>query len=153
MLSKEDRKKKNEDFWEGFKKLMRKHMSSTGRRINWLHYPTEAKELYVRLEANSHTCALHFDLQARDAGVMDILWEQMGELKSVLVSEMKEEGIWIEGLEINSIHTCRISWSTDEFNYFKEEDIPKMYEFLKEKCIRFDLFYQEYKEILLSLLD
>lgn len=153
MLSREQRKAKNEAFWEGFKKLMRKHMSSTGRRINWLHYPTEAKELYVRLEANAHTTALHFDLQARDAGVMAILWEQMGELKTVLNMEMEVEGEWIEDLEINNIHTYRISWSTNEFNYFNEEDIPKMYEFLKEHCIRFDAFYQEYKDILLNLLD
>ena len=153
MLSKEERKAKNEAFWEGFKKLMRKHMSSSGRRINWLHYPTEAKDLYVRLEANSHTTALHFDLQARDEGVMAILWEQMGELKAVLRAEMGEDGEWIENLDVNNIHTCRISWSTNEFNYFKEDDIPKMYAFLTDKCIKFDAFYQEYKDILLNLLD
>ena len=153
MLSKEDRKAKNEAFWDGYKKLMRKHMSSTGRRINWLHYPTEAKDLYLRLEGNAKVCAVHFDLQARDQGVMDVLWEQMGELKSVLVAEMGEEGLWIEGLEINNVYTCRISWSTDKYNYFNEQDVPQMYAFLEERCIRFDAFYQEYKDILLSLLD
>ncbi len=153
MLSKEDRKAKNASFWDGYKKLMRKHMSSNGRRINWLSYPTETKELYFRLEANSQTCAVHFDIQVRDEAVMEVLWEQMGELKTVLVSEMKSEGQWQNlGLE-GTVYKARISWSTNEFNYFNEEDIPKMYDFLTEKCLCFDRFYQEYKEILITLLD
>lgn len=153
MLSKEERRQKNEKFWDDFKKIMRKHMSSTGRRINWLKYPTEAKEFYFRLEADSKVCAVHFDIQVRDQGVLDILWEQMGELKAVLIQEMGEEGDWeVIGQDVN-VFKARISWSTTNYNYFKEEDVTKMYAFLEEKSIRFDRFYQEYKDILLTLID
>ena len=154
MLSKLEQKEKNSIFWGEFKTKMKKHMSVTGRRINWLNYPTETKDIYLRLHADGKSCALYFDIQSKDDGVREIVWEQMGELKAVLVGEMKDEGIWIENQSTSDGRTiARIKWERTDLNYFKEEDIPEMYKFLKEKIIAFDRFYQEYKDILLHLLD
>ncbi|HLU86620.1 MAG TPA: DUF4268 domain-containing protein [Taishania sp.] len=154
MLSKEQQKEKNSIFWGGFKEAIRKNMSVTGRRVNWLNYPTEAKELYVRLAADSRSCSFNFDIQCKDDGVREVIWEQMGELKAVLLAEMKDEGDWIENFYTpEGLTISRISWSRTDLNYFKEEDIPQIYAFLKEKSLAFDRFYQEYKDILIQLLD
>ena len=45
----------------------------------------------------------------------------------------------------------RIKWEDNTLNFFQEKDIPKINEFLKDKLIRFDSFYQEFKEILINL--
>lgn len=154
MLSKTEQKEKNSLFWGAFKTRMKKHMSSTGRRINWLNYPTEAKELYLRLHADGKSCAVYFDIQCKDEGVREVIWEQMGEMKAVLIAEMTDEGEWIENYATPYGRLIsRIQWVRTDLNYFKEEDIPRIYDFLKEKLIAFDRFYQEYKDILLHLLD
>ena len=73
MLSKEDRKTHNEEFWGQFKKLMKKHMSSTGNRINWLKYPTDVKHFYLRLSTNGKNSLVHFDIQFRDKEIIAIV--------------------------------------------------------------------------------
>ncbi len=154
MLSKEQQKQKNSEFWDGFKQYMRGNMSVTGRRVNWLKYPTELKDVYLRLEASGKGCAVHFDIQCKDSGVRSVVWEQMGELRAVMQAEMEMEGDWQEGLiGPSGMVFDRISWGNSDVNYFSERDIPEIYGFLKNVLLRFDRFYQEYKDILIALLD
>jgi len=153
MLSKDEQKQKNKDFWDGFKEYMRKTPSANGKRMNWLSYNTEVKDIYLRLEAGNRGCALNFDMQPKDDSVRAILWEQMGELKTVLTSEMPTAGDWHERFfgETNK-EISRISWRNESLNYFLEEDINQTYDFLRKHLLGFDRFYQEYKEILISLM-
>lgn len=154
MLSKEEQKQKNVDFWNGFKEYMRKTPSSNGRRVNWLNYPTQLKDVYVRLEVGSRGCSLNFDIQPKDSGIREIVWEQMGELKVVLENEMNYETLWHERYYgITNKEYSRISWEAPEFNYFNEAHIPQIYAFLKERLVTFDKFYQEYKDLLIALMD
>lgn len=154
MLSKEERKQKNQAFWEGFKTYMKGTPSCSGRRTNWLNYPTEVEELYVRLTASNNGCSLNFDIQSKDEGIREIVWEQMGELRVVLSSEMNYPSVWIEDQPMPTGQIIsRITWEDERFNYFNEDDIPKIYAFLKQRLIDFDRFYQEYKDILIALVD
>lgn len=154
MLPKDEQKLKNELFWGNFKTQMKKNMSSTGRRINWLNYPTETKELYLRMQATGKSCSVSFDIQSKDKGVREVIWEQMGELKMVLLSEMIEEGEWIESLELpNGMEISRITWERNDLNYYNESDVLEIYAFFESKLKAFDRFYQEYKDILIQLLD
>lgn len=154
MLSKLEQQEKNKAFWGGFKNRIKKHMSANGRRINWLNYPTQVKDLYVRLYADGNYCALNFDIQCKDEGVCSIVWEQMGELKKVLNDTMGEEGEWIEEMVTkDGVSLSRIIWKRDDLNYYNTSDIPEIYKFLEQKIRSFDVFYQEYKEILLNLLN
>lgn len=154
MLSKEDQKQKNAEFWDGFKQYMRGTSSSNGRRMNWINYPTDVKDLYVRLDVRHDECAVNFDIQPKDSSIREIIWEQMGELKVVLEKTMKFETHWDERyFGPTNKESCRISWKNDELNYFKEDDIPKIYAFLKARLLTFDEFYQEYKDILIALMD
>lgn len=153
MLSKEAQKQKNKDFWDGFKQFMRGVSSSNGRRMNWINYPTDLKAFYLRLIVTSKGCSVNFDIQLKDNGIREIVWEQMGELKKVLNDDMPFEANWHERFFLeDGTEISRISWSTDAFNYFNEEDIPKIYQFLKERLLGFDKFYQEYKDLLIALM-
>lgn len=153
MLSKEERKEKNTLFWESFRKEMRPIKSTNGRSINWINYPTDVKDVYIRLRADSNGASISFDIQPKDDGIRSILWEQMTELK-VVMEEETGPAIWSEfdrvfsGRNVSSIY-----WEKNDLNFFKEEDVPKIKEFLKEKLIGFDAFYQEFKEILVLLAE
>lgn len=154
MLNREELKAKNTEFWSDFRKYMNKVRSSNGRRMNWMNYPSDVKNIYIRLQADAKGTRLCMDIQPKNEGVREIIWEQMTELKKVMESSMKYETSWIEKLTSDDGRTfSRIMWETNEFNYFNEEDQLKIFEFLKNRLLEFDEFYQEFKEILISLMD
>ncbi len=154
MLSKEERKERNTRFWTAFKKEMNSIKSSNGRAINWINYPSDVKDVYIRLEADSEGARLCFDIQPKDDGIRSILWEQMTELKRVMEDEVGEASGWNEeDRYFNGRQVSRIYWEDASLNFFKNEDLDKITAYLKEKIIAFDTFYQEYKDILVALAE
>lgn len=152
MLSKEELKEKNTAFWEQFRKSIKDQRSVNGRQMNWINYPTDVKDVYVRMEVDSKGARLCLDIQPKDDGIRAILWEQMTELSKVMEEEMGCPAIWDEESHYwNGRRISRIKWEDNSLNYFNEEDIPKINAFLKDKLTRFDRFYQEYKDILIHL--
>lgn len=154
MLRKADKKERNELFWAGFKEVMRRRMSSSGKRINWINYPTQVKNTYIRLICDGKLTALCYDIQFKDPAIKAIFWEQLGELKKVMEAKMKYPTQWTErffteeGLEIS-----RISWELEGFNFYKDEDWKEIHKFFKLRLSEFDEFYQEFKDILINLVD
>jgi hypothetical protein len=154
MLSREEQKQVNTLFWNTFRNFIKKHKSSNGHRINWLNYPSDVKDIYIRLQADTNGARLCLDLQSKDAGVQAILWEQLCELKNVMEKRMNMEGEWISDLNMPDGRTIsRIVWSCSGLNYLKSEDHIQIFEHLKNTLVSFDLFYQEFKEILITLTD
>ena len=154
MLSKEAQKEWNIRFWNGFKNEMKAFNSSNGRRINWLTYPTDIKHMYLRMVCEKDGVALHFDSQFSDQGIRDIVWEQLEELKSLINVQMNYPSIWSRGLQTKEgLVIDRISWKLDNVNYHNEEEWPIIYDFLKNRIVEFDKFHQEFKDILINLVD
>ena len=152
MLSKEELKEKNAAFWDSFRKEMNNQSSVSGRQINWINYPTDVKDIYVRMEVDGNGASLCFDIQPKSDDIRSILWEQMTELKTVMETEMQIEANWNEESHYwNGRLISRIKWENKALDYYKDEDIPKVIEFLKDKLVRFDKFYQEYKDIIVNL--
>ena len=152
MYSKEELKQLKTDFWNQFKVKMQKTRSSNGRRMNWLAYPSEVKNIYIRVDADGKGARLTFDIQGKDEGVRQILWEQLYELKVVMESEMGPEGTWIENTFSSSVPQFnRIIWERTDLNLFKTEDHAEIQNFLADRLIHFDAFYQEFKDILINL--
>jgi hypothetical protein len=84
--------------------------------------------------------------------VRQILWEQLHELKIVLESEMGTEGVWIENASTSVVPVFnRIIWERSDLNFYKPEDHPEILNFLADRLIHFDAFYQEFKDILINL--
>lgn len=154
MLSKEERKQRNSDFWNSFRIEMRQEKSSTGRSMNWVNYPSDVKDIYIRLEADSKGARFCFEIQPKDEDIRSVLWEQMTELKNVMEAEMGPATAWNEFERLfNDRNVSRIYWEDDSVNFFKESDQPKIIDFLRSNLIHFDKFYQEYKDILIALAE
>lgn len=152
MYSKEELKQLKTDFWNQFKLHMQKKRSSNGRRMNWLTYPSEVKDVYIRVDADGKGARLTFDIQGKDAGVRAILWEQLHELKIVMEQEMGTDGVWIENASTSIVSDFnRIVWERPDLNFYKIEDHPEIITFLADRLIHFDAFYQEFKDILINL--
>ncbi|MFN5147372.1 MAG: DUF4268 domain-containing protein [Flavobacteriia bacterium] len=154
MLTREEQKTRNTEFWEKFRKYMNKYRSCNGRKMNWLNYPSDVKCIHIRLQTDSKGARLCFDIQPKDEGVRSIIWEQMTELKKVLDQSMNYETTWIERISSPEGRVySRIMWEKDRLNFYNEEDHHLIFEFLKDRLLEFDEFYQEFKEILISLTD
>ena len=154
MLSKEERRELNELFWTGFKESMKKIPSSTGKRMNWINYPSDVKGIFIRLEADGLGARLCMDIQPKDDGIRALIWEQMGELKRVLESTMNVVTHWEENYTLKDGRTIsRIHWSTNDGDFYRKDDHEKLYSFLKSRLIEFDQFYQEFKDILILLVN
>ena len=154
MLSKEERKQRNTEFWEGFRKEMRSTRSSNGKSINWINYPTDVKGVYLRLEADGNGVRMCFDIQPKDDGIRSILYEQMTELKRVMEDTVGEADCWNEFDRVfNGRNVSRIYWEDKSLNFYKNEDFEAIKSFFKVKLIAFDEFYQEFKDILINLAE
>ena len=104
------------------------------------------------MDADAKGARLTFDIQGKDAGVRQILWEQLYELKIVLESEMGTDGVWIENASTPVVPVFnRIIWERTDLNFYKPEDHPEIINFLADRLIHFDAFYQEFKDILINL--
>lgn len=153
MLSKEERKELNTTFWERFRKEMRKIKSVNGRGINWINYPSDVKDIYIRLEADQYGARICIDVQPKDDEIRSILWEQLTELRVVMEAEVGSAD-WNEFDRVfQGRNVSRVSWSLQDVNFYKEEDRIRIKDFLRSKLVQFDAFYQEYKEILILLAE
>jgi hypothetical protein len=77
----------------------------------------------------------------------------MGELRKVLTDEMGEEGNWIEHCWNETINDfSRIYWEKTDLNYLNPEKRSAIFDFYEDKLIRFDKFYDVYKDILINLI-
>lgn len=154
MLTREEKRQKNTEFWSEFRKYMNKYKSSNSRRINWVNYPSDVKDIHIRLQADGKGTRLCFDIQTKNEGIREIIWEQMTELKKVMENTIHYETIWLEKNEgQDGRNFSRIMWEKEGLNFYRDEDRDAIFAFLKERLIEFDEFYQEFKEILISLTD
>ena len=153
MLSKEERSQLNHEFWGEFKKLMRGHSSSLNTKVNWLHYPTHLKHTYLKLIFDNSEASLCFDVQFRDDEIRALFWDQLLELKTLLEKSMQFKTQWLEHYETKEgLIISRLKWETNEFLITNKKDWKKAQHFFKSRLLEFDLFYQEYKDVLINLI-
>lgn len=98
--------------------------------------------------------SLCYDIQFKDAGIQAIFWEQLTELKVVLENNMSVATNWEPRFLNKEGQTIgRISWRLDGSNFYNQTDWPVIYAFFKKHLKEFDVFYQEFNEILITLVD
>ena len=154
MLNPEERKAFNSEFWGEFRLMMRRQNSKEQRGINWLHYPTHIKHVYLRMHCDNLGSAIRLDFQFKDASIREIVWEQMTELKAVLEQAMGNDGIWTRNISApEGFLFDRIEWRNDALNYYQKEQWPAIHAWLKEKLLAFHRFYLEFSEVLILLVD
>ena len=153
MLKKEERREMNERFWKMFKRSMRKTHSLSKKKISWTKYPTEIKHIYLRLKCQDGI-SISFDIQHKDEEIRALIWEQLTELKVVLEKHMNHPTIWQEKLYTKEgMCISSISWSHETLNFYNENEWTDIIAFFKKRLIEFDEFYQEYKDILIHLVN
>jgi hypothetical protein len=67
---------------------------------------------------------------------------------------MQQETSWEENFTTKEgLSISRISWTIENLNFYNDEDWDKIYAFYKVRLVEFDEFYQEFKDILIALVE
>lgn len=142
MLSRQERKNLNKQFYTALGRMMQGSFSETGKRINWTNYRTGIRGVYVRMEADKRGVSFNIDVDHKDEDIREMLWAQFLELKNVLQDEMQRELIWHEQFQKeDSVMVSRIQITLEEGSLYDKSTWPAMLGFLKDGLIRFDAFW------------
>lgn len=152
MLKKEELKVLRIHFWYLFEQQNKKSRSVNVRRVNWTHYKTGVKDVYIRMDFNTHEAFCSIDLQMKDQGVRELVWEQFMETKNLLLNYVGSELQLLPNFttqEGNSIH--RMSWKITDVSITNENDYPQVIDFLSDKIKGVDSFWVAYSELFVAL--
>ena len=153
MFSKEEKSNFNHLFWGEFKSHMKQTTSSLNTHLNWLNYPTHLKHTYLRLGFDKDEASMCFDIQFKDEEIRSIFWDQLLELRKLIDTSMSTPTLWIKTHETEERTTIsRLKWQDSNLSLYNKKDWKKAQLFFKERLIEFDIFYQEYKDILIHLI-
>jgi hypothetical protein len=120
--------------------------NAEGRRINWPNYKTGVKDIYFRMRAERTYASIGIELGHADVELQELLFDQFGQLKSLLFESLQEEWQW-KLLDQNELGrpTSKIECLLPEVNVLNSEDWPKIISFLKPRLIALDAFWNEAK--------
>ena len=134
------------EFWITFGQYMKPVPSAEGRRINWPNYRTGVKDIYFRMRAERTHASIGIELGHDDVELQELLFDQFGQLKSLLFASLQEEWQW-KLLDQNELGrpTSKIECLLPEVNVLNSEDWPKIISFLEPRLIALDAFWSEAK--------
>ncbi len=64
--------------------------SAEGETTNWINYKTGIRHLYFRMQADNRQARIAIELNHPDAGIRELFWEQLRELKTLLHETLGE---------------------------------------------------------------
>lgn len=148
MFGKEERKELVSNFWEGYKRYMKKSTSFRGSHIPWINYPTNVKSIYFRYYVDQHHAKVVIEIQDKDPGIRELHWDQFLELKKILEGFFGDDLIWKEEAFNQANNPCsQIYVELMGVNLYKSDDHQKIYAFLKENIVKLDEFWETYYDI------
>jgi len=154
MYGKDERRAVKKEFWTNFGFVMKPHLSSEGRRVKWVNYPTGSKVLRFNMDADQKQCMVSIDIRHHDPDIREIYWEQLLETRAYLSGLSDMEWTWEEDHELRSGEALhRVSARLEDVNIFQQEDWPRMYEFLKMGIRTLDEYWNDMRHLFDPLKD
>ena len=66
MIDREEVSRLRKEFWTAFGRYMTPVHSSEGMKINWINYRTDVKDVYFRMDADSHGATIAITIEHTD---------------------------------------------------------------------------------------
>ncbi len=152
MLSKEEASELRSVFWNSWSAAMEKVRTANNRKVNWVNYPVNVKDCYCRMLANENGAYWYFDIQGKDAGIRQLLFEQMEEFKGMLENQMGQLHWDADTINPDSgVAIARISKSLESKSILRKNDWLDMHEFLKETIVSFDVIWTDIADVIQAL--
>lgn len=146
MYSKEEAAALRKTFWTAFGQYMQPIPSAEGEKVSWLNYKTGEKGIYFKMQADTKLATIGIEIAHPDAGIQQLYFQQMEQIKNLLQAEIKEEWIWAPLVhDENGKTVSRIYTTLNGVSIFKKEDWPRLISFFKPRIIALDAFWSSAK--------
>jgi hypothetical protein len=142
MYSRQEASRLRQEFWTAFGLYMNPVLSADGERVNWVNYKTGEKNLQFRMDAGSDAATIAIEFRHADAGIRQLYFEQMHQLKHLLHEELGETWEWqVETTDEHGKEFSRIYKELPEVSVFRKTDWPALVSFFKPRIVALDAFW------------
>ncbi len=141
MFSKEESAKIRKEFWTSFGKSFPR---------KWLFYNTKIKGFSFKFVADRKSAMITLDLEHPEDIANELLYNQLLALKTILTTDYLPDAIYDDAYELESgkiIHRIYVPHTT-KFSIHNKNTWRDCYEFYVEKMPQFELFFEDYEDIL-----
>ena len=146
MYSKHDAAILKQEFWTTFGLYMNPVLSSEGEKINWVNYKTGEKGLRFKMHADGRSAFIGIVLIHKDAGVRELYYQQLLEVKHIMESIIPGPWQWLLNAQDENDQAISIVYDEIEgVSIFKKEDWPKLISFFKPRIVALDEFWNMVK--------
>lgn len=152
MLNKEELRELRSTFWTEFEEFNKKKRNAGNRKLAWSQYKSGIKDIYFRLDFDTKEACFSIDLQMRDPGIRELVWEQFMETEKLLLNHVGPELEKLPNLLTKEgIYIHRMKWSLSNVSIMNESDYPKAIRFLSKKIQGLDEFWFEFSDLFVAL--
>lgn len=146
MYSKDQASQLKQAFWTVFGQYIAPQLSAEGIKINWINYKTGIKHVFFKMHADGRGAFVAVEITHPDAGIQELIFEQLKGFKKILESYLLEEWVWdLHVSDENGKTVTRIYKKLDQVSIFKKEDWPALISFFKPRIIALDEFWNDAK--------
>jgi hypothetical protein len=141
MFSKEEATKLRKEFWTSFGKSFPR---------KWLLYNTKIKDFSFKFVADKKVAMVCLDIESTYKTKNELLFEQLLELKSILIEDYLPDAIFDELYMLENgkiIHRVYVKYK-GEFNIYNKNTWQPVYIFFKEAMHQFEEFYETYEDFI-----
>jgi hypothetical protein len=141
------------EFFDFLKLKMSKRFSAEKTRINWMKYPTGVDDVYFRCEIDRKGARFCIDIQHRNEGIRNLLFDQFIEMKPVIEQHVGKM-FWLKEFanEEGQI-ISRIYEECPDTNLFEKETWPAAFDFFEKRLRKMDKTWSMAKYTFMDLLD
>ncbi|HZY81931.1 MAG TPA: DUF4268 domain-containing protein [Cyclobacteriaceae bacterium] len=134
MFTRAESSRIRQEFWTTFGKYMSPIPSSEGHKINWVNYRTGIKDVHFRMETLEARATICISIEHKDAGIRELYFEQLEELKGMFEGVMEEEWEWKK-------EDGKVCKELKGVSVLNREDWGELIGFFKERMMRLDRFW------------
>lgn len=141
MFSKSESAQLRKLFWTSFGKSFPR---------KWRLYNTQLKDFSFKFVANQKQAMVCLDIESYDKVKNQLLFEQLVELKTILIEEYLPEVIFDENYLLENgkiIHRIYVKYQ-QKFNIHDKNTWQSTYQFFNETMHQFELFYDDFEDFI-----
>ena len=141
MFSKEESAQLRKEFWTSFGKSFPR---------KWLLYRTKIKDFGFKFVADKKEALVCLDIESFDRTKNELLFDQVLELKDILIEDYLPDVIFDEVYLLESgkvIHRIYVKYN-GEFNIHNKDTWQNVYYFFNEAMHQFEEFYEYYEDFI-----
>jgi hypothetical protein len=146
MYSKQEASRLRQEFWTVFGQYMAPVPSAEGEKINWVNYKTGEKFVSFKMTTESRYATIAVELTHPDAGIQQLFFEQLSQLKPVLHQTLGEPWLWdmLQYDEFGKLKST-VTKTLEDTSVFDKSKWPVLISFFKPRIIALDQFWSEAK--------